>query len=65
MSKFMELLDDYLDLRDELKDEENNFNSIPERRQARERLMYLRDYLDVFLASIEARLDFLEEGPKE
>lgn len=61
MGKFMELLDDYLDLRDELKDEENNYNSIPDRIAARSRLSFLRDYIDVWIESIDVRLDILEE----
>lgn len=61
MSKFMDLLDTYLELREELKNEEENFTSIPERKAARERMYWYRDYLNTIIESIEVRLDVLEE----
>lgn len=65
MSKFMDLLDTYLELREDLRNEEENFTSIPERRAARERMHWHRDYLNMIVESIEIRLENLEdEGDK-
>ncbi len=61
MSKFMDLLDAYLELRDDLKNAEENFVSIDDRRAARERFHWYRDYLNTVIESIEVRLDVLEE----
>lgn len=61
MTQFMELLDDYLDLRDDLKNEEENFNSITERASARERLTFLRNYINVWVESIDVRLENIED----
>ena len=61
MSKFMDLLDTYLELREDLKSEEENFNSIPDRRAARERMYWHRDYLNTIIDSIEIRLENLED----
>lgn len=61
MSKFMDLLDTYLQLRDDLKNAEENFTSIPERKAARERMYWHRDYLNMIVESIEIRLDTLED----
>lgn len=52
METFSELLERYLDLRDELKDEENNFNSIPERQMARLDLMNLKRNLDLMVRDV-------------
>ena len=52
METFSELLERYLDLRDELKDEENNFNSIPERQMARLDLMNLKRNLDLMMRDV-------------
>lgn len=61
MSKFMDLLDTYLELRDDLKNVEENFVSIDDRRAARERFQWYRDYLNMVIESVEVRLDVLEE----
>lgn len=52
METFSELLERYLDLRDELKDEENNFNSIPERQMGRLDLMNLKRNLDLMMRDV-------------
>lgn len=52
METFSELLERYLDLRDELKDDENNFNSIPERQMARLELMNLKRNLDLLMRDV-------------
>lgn len=62
MTKFMELLDDYLDLRDDLKNEEESFNSIPDRAAARERLAFLRNYINVWIDSLDTRLENIEDA---
>lgn len=62
MSKFMDLLDTYLELRDDFKNVEENFVSIDDRRAARERFYWYRDYLNMVIESIEIRLEVLEEG---
>lgn len=52
METFTDLLDRYLDLRDELKDEENNFVSIHERSIARQDLSKLKQELDVMMRDV-------------
>jgi len=49
---FSELLERYLDLRDELKDEENNFVSIQERSLARQDLNSLKRKLDLMMRDV-------------
>lgn len=53
MNKFTDVLDLYLDLRDELKNEEDNFNSIDDRRRAREVLNDYRNELNKFFKEEE------------
>ena len=52
METFTELLERYLDLRDELKDEENNFVSIPDRAFARQDLAKLKRELDLMMRDV-------------
>lgn len=52
MDTFTELLDRYLDLRDELKDEENNFVSIQDRVFARQDLARYKRSLDLMMRDI-------------
>ena len=52
METFSELLERYLDLRDELKDEENNFVSIQERSLARQDLNSLKRKLDLMMRDV-------------
>lgn len=52
METFTDLLERYLDLRDELKDEENNFVSIQDRVLARQSLTKLKRELDLMMRDV-------------
>lgn len=52
METFTDLLELYLDLRDELKDEENNFVSIQDRVFARQSLTKLKRELDLMMRDV-------------
>lgn len=52
METFTALLERYLDLRDELKDEENNFVSIQDRVLARQSLTKLKRELDLMMRDV-------------
>lgn len=56
MNKFSDTLEKYLDLRDELKNEEDNFGSIQQRIDARMELYSLKDELDIILDNEIRRL---------
>lgn len=55
MYKFSDTLEKYLELRDDLKDEELNFNSIPDRSFARMELAGLKSQLDEYFEQMEIK----------
>lgn len=61
MSKFMDLLDEYLELRDALKDADNNFTSIQDRSEAGMYMRDLRETINDLVYSVQYRLSSLEK----
>lgn len=61
MSKFMDLLDEYLELRDDLKDADNNFTSIQDRSEAGMYMRDLRETINDLVYSVQYRLNSLEK----
>lgn len=61
MSKFMDLMDEYLELRDDLKDAENNFASIGDRQYASKKLAAYRLAINDFVDSVQQSLTYVEK----
>lgn len=61
MNKFMDLLDEYLELRDALKDADNNFTSIQDRSEAGMYMRELREAINDLVYSVQYRLSSLEK----